>query len=362
MKMRSGSWFFVLILVALFSFVSCGDDDSDGTPDGGDNDTTSQMGLSCQDEDQTEHCDSNAECKKLEYCGENRNCLSCKSCSTYRDCDSDNQEICDPDLGCCVPKNCSADTDCPEAQICSEGVCRDQCCNALADCEHDGSACLKKPGSTADVLGYCIIPECWEGSDCAETGYCNVQYECDNCTQNTQCEEGYNCDGGICVSEVADGDTSEEVYDCQTYNSSCIFEVMQPIIALQGLEWAACDKAAGETPGYQYSFAGTNDIWVRYFDNYNTHEFYKDGQLFVKIMVDTSAGGIMRYSDIDGNTIGWYGYSLATGVIRIRCPVDGEDPVEYNFDIEHINSCSGYAGPGIYVAPSDEGCPDISEM
>ncbi len=363
MTNRCGFCIFALISFVILSVSACGGDDGgdENNPSGGDTENTVEMGLSCKDEDQSQHCDSNAECKKQEYCGETRDCLSCNSCATYRDCNSDNQEICDPDLGCCVPKNCSDNTDCLQAQICSEGICRDQCCNAIADCGHEGAACLKKAGSTAEVLGYCIIPECWDGTDCADTGYCNALYECDNCTQNSQCMEGTTCEGGICISDTADGDKEvEDVYDCDTYESSCLYPTLQEIVPIQGMAWSDCEKAPGDVSGYKYSFPGTNRYWIRYFDNFNTHDYYIDGELFVRIMVDISAGGIMRYTDKDGNIIGWYGYMGQTGIIRIRCPVDGGDPIEYNFNIEQINLCEGYAGAGIYVAPSDENCPDIS--
>jgi len=161
----------------------------------------------CDEEDGVckQTCERNVDCDECEVCKDN-------FCEPDPECDYCDDEnpclppcVCEEDIGspptdekspagagkCVCPDTCNDDEDCPDGQVCIDGICRDTC-DTSEDCP-DGQVC---------VDGVCRDP-CNDDEDCPDGQICIDGVCQDGCGGNENCPEGQVCVDGVCRDTVA---------------------------------------------------------------------------------------------------------------------------------------------------------------
>lgn len=127
-------------------------------------------------------------CPEGDLC-DNVVCRPAPTCESSDDC---TDSICRDGI-CVLPPDCSDDSDCLEAEICSGGTCAPRIeCDATAEQPCGAGKCLE---------GVCRQVECVDDGDCGGGRPCvdNVCSESTNaCETDDDCHNGRACNNGIC--------------------------------------------------------------------------------------------------------------------------------------------------------------------
>ena len=158
-------------------------------------------------------CAVDSDCAEGRYCGEESICTSdCDPTADSPGCGG--QQMC-TERGECKRLDCTADSECPSAQFCEQGQCKQEC--------QPGSAGGCAAGEKCSQRGECVVAgECLEDGDCEDvpSPYCEgntlksfsdeatceqngAKFECSYEAHEKTC--GWGCSDGACLPDPCDG-------------------------------------------------------------------------------------------------------------------------------------------------------------